>query len=92
MGQDTLQRLDALSTALFVTAALVLGLSVLGALAITASDDAVPGLGFEEAQRQGRAVATVLALAGGIATAGVTAALAGILKLMVAERLEGSEG
>jgi hypothetical protein len=62
----------------------VLGLSVIGALSILTSDNAV--FLDENIQRQGRGILAVGTFGGGLAAAGVLAGLGAIVRLKVAER------
>ena len=75
--------LDTLGRALMWAAVAVLGLSVIGALAILTSNNAV--FLDEDIQRQGRGILAVGAFAGGLAAAGVLAGLGAIVRLKVAE-------
>ena len=86
MEARTLEWLDILSKALFWAAGIVLVLSFLGAAGIVGSDSALPG--FEDVQREGRTIAALAALGGGIAAAGVLSGLGAILALLVADRFE----
>ena len=56
------------------------------ALTIAGSDSSLPF--FEDLQRQGRAIAAVGAIGGGIAAAGILSGLGAILRLMLTDRLE----
>jgi hypothetical protein len=80
----TLDWLDILGRGLLWSAVAVLGLSVIGAVAILTTDSVV-GL-FEDVQRQGRAILAVGAVAGGITASGVLAGLGAIIRLEVSER------
>ena len=93
MEPRTLEWLEILARALFWAAAVVVLLSLVGAAGIIGSDSALPG--FEDVQREGRTIAAIAALGGGIAAAGVLSGLGGILTLLVAdgtERLEREAG
>jgi hypothetical protein len=78
--------LDTLGRGLMWAAVAVLGLSVIGAVAILTTDSVV-GL-FENVQRQGRAILAVGAFGGGLTASGVLAGLGAIIRLKVAERRE----
>jgi hypothetical protein len=82
----TLDWLDTLGRGLMWAAVAVLGLSVIGAVAILTTDSVV-GL-FEDVQRQGRAIVAVGAFGGGLTASGVLAGLGAIIRLKVAERRE----
>jgi hypothetical protein len=80
---------DTLGRALLWFSVAVLGLAVLGAVAIISSDDAVfldPGV-----QRQGRVIVAIGAFGGGLAAAGTLAGLGAILRLKVAEHSDRRE-
>jgi hypothetical protein len=82
----TLDWLDTLGRGLMWAAVAVLGLSVIGAVAILTTDSVV-GL-FEDVQRQGRAILAVGGFGGGLTASGVLAGLGAIIRLKVAERRE----
>jgi hypothetical protein len=82
----TVDWLDTLGRGLMWAAVAVLGLSVIGAVAILTTDSVV-GL-FENVQRQGRAILAVGAFGGGLTASGVLAGLGAIIRLKVAERRE----
>jgi hypothetical protein len=82
----TLDWLDTLGRGLLWAAVAVIGLSVIGAIAILTTDTAV-GL-FEDVQRQGRGILAVGAFGGGLTASGVLAGLGAIVRLEVAERRE----
>ena len=84
MDARTLDWLDMLGRGLLWGAVAVLGLSVIGAIAILTTDVAV-GL-FEDVQRQGRGILAVGAFGGGLTASGVLAGLGAIVRLKVAER------
>jgi hypothetical protein len=79
----TLDWLDILGRGLLWGAVAVLGLSVIGAVAILTTDSVV-GL-FEDVQRQGRAILAVGAFGGGLTAGGVLAGLGALIRLEVAE-------
>jgi hypothetical protein len=82
----TLEWFDTLGRALLWAAVAVLGLSVIGAVAILTTETAV-GL-FEDVQRQGRAILAVGAFGAGLAASGMLAGLGAIVRLQVSERRE----
>ena len=86
MDARTLDWLDTLGRGMMWAAVAVLGLSVIGAVAILTTDSVV-GL-FEDVQRQGRAILAVGAFGGGLTASGVLAGLGAIIRLKVAERRE----
>jgi hypothetical protein len=79
----TLDWLDILGRGLLWGSVAVLGLSVIGAVAILTTDSVI-GL-FEDVQRQGRAILAVGAFGGGLTASGVLAGLGAIIRLEVAE-------
>ena len=83
MDARTLDWLDILGRGLLWGAVAVLGLSVIGAIAILTTDSVI-GL-FEDVQRQGRAILAVGAFGGGLTASGVLAGLGAIIRLQVAE-------
>lgn len=83
MDARTLDWLDILGRGLLWGAVAVLGLSVIGAVAILTTDSVI-GL-FEDVQRQGRAILAVGAFGGGLTASGVLAGLGAIIRLEVAE-------
>jgi hypothetical protein len=82
----TLDWLDTLGRGLMWAAVAVLGLSMIGAVAILTTDSVV-GL-FEDVQRQGRGILAIGAFGGGLTASGVLAGLGAIIRLKVAERRE----
>jgi hypothetical protein len=82
----TLDWIDTLGRTLLWSAVTVLGLSIIGAIAILTTDSVV-GL-FEDVQRQGRAILAVGAFGGGLTASGLLAGLGAIIRLEVAERRE----
>jgi hypothetical protein len=82
----TLGWFDTLGRGLLWAAVGVLGLSVIGAIAILTTETAI-GL-FEDVQRQGRAILAVGAFGGGLTASGVLAGLGAIVRLEVADRRE----
>lgn len=87
MDRRTVEWFLILARALLWAAAVVLVLSVIGAIQIAFSESAVPF--FEEAERQSRGIAAVGAIGGGIAAAGVLAGLGAILWLLLDARDQG---
>ena len=83
MDARTLGLLDTLGRGLLWGAVAVLGLSVIGAIAILTSDNAV--FLDDNIQRQGRGILAVGTFGGGLAAAGVLAGLGAIVRLKVAE-------
>lgn len=83
MAARTLDWLDILGRGLLWGSVAVLGLSVIGAIAILTTDSVI-GL-FEDVQRQGRAILAVGAFGGGLTASGVLAGLGAIIRLEVAE-------
>jgi hypothetical protein len=83
VDERTLGMLDTLGRALLWCAVAVLGLAILGAVAIISSNDSL--FLDPEIQRQGRVVVAIGAFGGGLAAAGVLAGLGAILRLKVAE-------
>jgi hypothetical protein len=79
--EQRLEQLRILVRLLFAAAALVLVFSVIGAIQIASSDDAVPL--FETFQRQSRGIGALAALGGGVVGAGVLAGLGGILTALI---------
>jgi hypothetical protein len=80
----TLDWLDILGRGLLWGAVAVLGLSVIGVIAILTTDSVV-GL-FEDVQSRERAILAVGAVAAGVTSSGVLAGLGAIIRLEVAER------
>jgi hypothetical protein len=80
----TLDWLDILGRGLLWGAVAVLGLSVIGVIAILTTDSVV-GL-FEDVQSRERAILAVGAVAAGLTSSGVLAGLGAIIRLEVAER------
>lgn len=83
MDARTLDWLDILGRGLLWGSVAVIGLSVIGAIAILTTDSVI-GL-FEDVQRQGRAILAVGAFAGGLTASGVLAGLGAIIRLEVAD-------
>ena len=84
MPEETLEWFDVLGRALLWGALAVLGLSVIGAIAIATTESSIPG--FDELTRENRGVVAVGALAAGITSAGVLSGLGALLRLEVAKR------
>jgi hypothetical protein len=80
----TRERLLVLARFLFWAAALVLLLSVLGAIQVAGAESQLPG--FEGLEREGRGAAALAALGGGLTAAGVLAGLGGILRALLLDR------
>jgi hypothetical protein len=89
VSDERLELLRLLARLLFAAAAMVLAFSVVGAIMIASTDNAVPGL--ETLQRQSRGIGALAALGGGVLGSGVLAGLAGILTVLL-EREERAGG
>jgi hypothetical protein len=81
VSDERLELLRLLARLLFAAAATVLAFSVVGAIMIASTDNAVPGL--ETLQRQSRGIGALAALGGGVLGSGVLAGLAGILTVLL---------
>lgn len=86
MNRATLEWYELLARSLTWIAGIVLLLSVVAAIVIAGSENSAPLL--EDLEKQGRGVAALGALAGGLTSAGLLAAAGAILRLLVTERLE----
>ena len=86
MDRNTLEWYDLLARGLLWAGAIVLLLSVIGAVIIAGSENAI-GIA-PEAEEQGRGFIALVSLGGGIAAAGVLAGMGALLRMGVAERLE----
>lgn len=84
MDQRSLETLQLLARALLWAALAVLVLAFLGALQIATSDNELPL--FSELQEASRGIGVLLALGGGITSAGILAGLGGILRLLLDAR------
>lgn len=84
MPEETLEWFDVLGRALLWGALAVLGLSVIGAIAIATTESSIPG--FDELTRENRGVVAVGAFAAGITSAGVLSGLGALVRLEVAKR------
>lgn len=85
MTRSTLEWYDLLARGLVWAAGIVLLLSLIGAVVIAGSDSALPFA--EEAERQGRGVAALAALGGGLTSAGILAGIGAIVRVLAADRL-----
>lgn len=85
MDRRTAARFDLLSRGLMLSAAVVLTLSLISAIAISTSDNTLPF--FEDLQRESRGIAAIATFGGGLAAAGVLAGLGAILHLLLLERI-----
>jgi len=85
MDRQTLEWYDLLARGLLWAAGIVLLLAIVGAVVIASSETALPLL--EDVERQGRGVAALASLGGGLAAAGVLAGLGAILRLLVTDRI-----
>ncbi len=83
MSEQTLELYDTLGRALLWGAIAVLGLALIGAIAIATTESSIPGL--DELTRENRGIVAVGAFAGGIAAAGGLAGIGALLRLRVAE-------
>lgn len=86
MSRSTLEWYEQMARALVWAGGVVLLLSVVGVVIIAGSEDALPILG--DAERQGRGVAALASLGGGLTASGLLAGVGAILRLLVVERLE----
>jgi hypothetical protein len=80
----TREWLEVLAKGLFWAAALVLVLSVIGAITVATGEEAL--VVFERLEEQSRASLAIASVAGGITGAGILAALGGILTILLAPR------
>lgn len=86
MNRATLEWYELLARSLGWLAAIVLVLAAVAAIVIAGSDSPAPVFG--EIEKQGRGVAALAALAGGITAAGLLAGAGAILRVLVADRIE----
>jgi hypothetical protein len=86
MSRATLEWYELLARSLIWIAGIVLVLAAVAAVVIAGSDNAAPL--FEDLEEQGRGVAALTALGGGLGIAGLLAAAGAILRLLVTDRLE----
>jgi hypothetical protein len=89
MERSTLDWFELLARALVWAAGAVLVLSIMGAIAVSTSDAAIPFA--EDVQRQGRGIFAIASIGGGIAAAGILAGLGAIVSMMVADRKDRSD-
>lgn len=82
MEQRTREWLGLLARTLIWAAALVLFLSLVGAVQVLTGDNALPVL--EDFQEQSRGAVAIAAFGGGITAAGILAGLGGILSVLLA--------
>ena len=88
MDERTLEWLQLLARALIWAAALVLALSVIGAIQIATSES---GTGiFTDFEQQSRGIAAVGALGAGVSAAGILAGLGAILLVLLTARADGA--
>jgi hypothetical protein len=87
VDRTTLEWYEMLARGLIWLAAIVMLLAVVGAVVIAGSDDSL-GLLTENVERQGRGVAALASLGGGITAAGVLAGLGAILRLHVSDHMQ----
>jgi hypothetical protein len=76
-----MELLRLLARLLFAASGLVLALSVVGAIMIASTENAVPL--FESFQRESRGIGALAALGGGVVGAGILAGLGGILTVLL---------
>lgn len=86
MNRATLEWYELLARSLVWIAGIVLLLAAAAAVVIAGSENSTPV--FQDLEEQGRGVAALGALGGGLAAAGLLAAAGAILRLLVSERLE----
>jgi hypothetical protein len=86
MSRSTLEWYELLARGLAWAAGIVLLLSLVGAVVIASSDNALPLL--EDVERQGRGIAALASLGGGVTAAGLLAGMCAILRMLVTDRLE----
>lgn len=86
MNRATLEWYELLARSLAWLAGIVLVLAAVAAIVIAGSDSSAPIFG--DIEKQGRGVAALAALAGGITAAGLLAGAGAILRVLVADRLE----
>ena len=86
VNRSALEWYELIARGLTWAAAIVLLLSVIGAVIIAGSENAI-GIA-PEAEEQGRGFIALVSLGGGIAAAGLLAGMGALLRMGVAERLE----
>ncbi len=86
MDRSTLEWYEMLARGLIGLAGIVLLLAVVGAVVIAGSSDSL-GVLPGNVERQGRGVAALASLGGGLTAAGILAALGAILRLHVADHM-----
>ena len=85
MSRSTLEWFELLGKGLIWAAGIVLVLALIGTLLIAGSDNTLPLL--EDAERQGRGIAALASLGGGLTAAGVLGGLGALVRLQVAGHL-----
>jgi hypothetical protein len=85
MSRSTLEWYELLAKGLVWAAGIVFVLSLIGTLMIAGSDNTLPLL--EDAERQGRGIAALASLGGGLTAAGVLGGLGALLRLQVSDHL-----
>jgi hypothetical protein len=85
MSRSTLEWYELLAKGLIWAAGIVFVLSLIGTLMIAGSDNTLPLL--EDAERQGRGIAALASLGGGLTAAGVLGGLGVLIRLQVADHL-----
>lgn len=86
MSRSTLEWYELMARGLTWSAGIVLVLALVAAVVIAGSDTTIPLL--QDAERQGRGIAALASLAGGLTSAGVLGGLGALLRLNVSDRLE----
>jgi hypothetical protein len=81
VSEERIELLRLLVRLLFAAAAVVLAFSVVGAIMIASTDNAVPG--FETLQRESRGIGALAALGGGVVGSGILAGLGGVLTVLL---------
>jgi hypothetical protein len=81
VDERTLAWFRLLAQVLLWGAALVLALSVIGAIAVASSQSELPFLA--DLERESRAIAAIAALGGGVTGAGILAGLGAILRILL---------
>lgn len=86
MDRSTLEWYEMLARGIVWLAGIVLLLAVVGAVVIAGSSDSL-GVLPGNVERQGRGVAALASLGGGLTAAGILAALGAILRLQIADHM-----
>lgn len=85
MSRSTLEWYELLARGLIWAAGIVFLLALIGTVVIAGSDNSLPLL--EDVERQGRGIAALASLGGGLTASGLLGGLGAILRLQVADRL-----